>query len=886
MEQNTLKRRGVGLTGVDKDRSFGGYTLFCPLTSDTAHLVDIDGKEVHSWKLPGRIGRHARILPNGNLAVNTLRTTELTTKDGGPFPFPFFNKYGGGVMSELDPDGKVVRQFTDDLGHHDQYHYGDGRFIYTGLEALSPEDSAKVIGGVPGSEIDGITYADTINEVDEKGNLVWQWKVSERLPRDEYPLQAHYTREHYPLINSVIPMRDGKHILASLRSVSAVIIIERSTGNIVWKLGPEVLAQQHNATELDNGNILIFDNGAFRNGESITYTRAIEVDRQTKNIAWEYRDRSQMHNFFTPFMGSAQRLANGNTLLCESAFGRLFEVTKDGYVCWEFINPHFAPYPDQDTSKIFPGESNALFRAYRYSLEEIPWLKKKLGGTDGEAQASGILGGMSYPSHVSPISGVDNSQGYISPSVSSSIEVFGQTLSQISSQTGHDSHRARTDHPQLSALIQDGHGMFVFIGDAANLSFLQIIRRLVRDSLGPCVFTEDALQHLMVEAKPSDSSIWLVSIMDDAPVMPEEAEARYLVSWFFRSTSCVLNLFEEGQISESMASWYQKCSEEQEDKASVAVFFLIFAIGAQTCPENRDKEAEQYFNYGRFLTTSVIMDDISISAVQSNILITMYLLGASRRNAAFMYLGSAFRAAYALGIQRHDVNKHFKQSEYLVRERLWKVLRVLDLFMSASLGRPPSIHETRNTGTDENCSASNDLCAIFEDILTNIYSPQKVSNSHLERISEHHRQWANKFPLGLATDSIKQSKFIDEADGKETPNIGLCHLKEAYCWTIMLLARPSLTKSASKHMYKASQDMSQWEPSTTATEPDQVLAFSCVDSAVRTVDLLKVMGDNREIPKRLPFVVNSLFVAELVLGTAYFNDLDHIFPLEKSMVGV
>ncbi|KAH7260861.1 ASST-domain-containing protein [Fusarium redolens] len=392
MEQNTLKRRGVGLTGVDKDKSFGGYTLFCPLTSDIAHLVDIDGKEVHSWKLPGRIGRHARILPNGNLAVNTLRTTELTTKDGGPFPFPFFNKYGGGVMSELDPDGKVVRQFTDDLGHHDQYHYGDGRFLYTGLEALSPEDSAKVIGGVPGSEIDGITYADTINEVDENGNLVWQWKVSERLPRDEYPLQPHYTREHYPLINSVIPMRDGKHILASLRSVSAVIIIERSTGDIVWKLGPEILAQQHNATELDNGNILIFDNGAFRNGESITYTRAIQVDRQTKKIVWEYRDRSQMHNFFTPFMGSAQRLANGNTLLCESAFGRLFEVTQDGYVCWEFINPHFAPYPDQATAKIFPGESNALFRAYRYSLEEIPWLKKKLAGTDGEGQASGMLG--------------------------------------------------------------------------------------------------------------------------------------------------------------------------------------------------------------------------------------------------------------------------------------------------------------------------------------------------------------------------------------------------------------------------------------------------------------------------------------------------------------
>jgi hypothetical protein len=382
MEQNTLKRRAMGLTGVDKTKSFGGYVLFCPLTSSTAILVDNDGKEVHSWSLPGRVGRHCRLLPNGNLAVNTLRPE--IDEAVGPYPFPFFRKYGGGVMSELDVHSNIVRQFADPLGHHDQYHYGDGRILYTSLGALSKEDSAKVLGGVPGTEIHGITYADTIREVDAEGNLTWQWKVSERLPRDEFPLQPHYTREHYPLINSVLPMRDARYVLASMRSVSAVIIIERATGEIVWKLGPEVLAQQHNATELDNGNILIFDNGAFRAGESITYTRAIEVDRTTKTIVWEYRDRSQMHNFFTPFMGSAQRLGNENTLLCESAFGRIFEVTKDGYVCWEYVNPHFAAYPEEETRKIFPGESNALFRAYGYSADEIAVVLSALSdGTNG-----------------------------------------------------------------------------------------------------------------------------------------------------------------------------------------------------------------------------------------------------------------------------------------------------------------------------------------------------------------------------------------------------------------------------------------------------------------------------------------------------------------------
>ena len=48
---------------------------------------------------------------------------------------------------------------------------------------------------------------------------------------------------------------------------------------------------------------------------------------------WEYRD-PQAENFFTPFMGSVQGLPNGNTLITESAFGRIFEVTRSGQVPW------------------------------------------------------------------------------------------------------------------------------------------------------------------------------------------------------------------------------------------------------------------------------------------------------------------------------------------------------------------------------------------------------------------------------------------------------------------------------------------------------------------------------------------------------------------------
>lgn len=87
---------------------------------------------------------------------------------------------------------------------------------------------------------------------------------------------------------------------------------------------------------------------------------------------------------------------NGNILLCESVFGWLFEVIKDKYVCWEYINLYFVLYFDVVIVKIFLGELNVLFRVYRYSLEEILWLKKRLGfikGKSEEVDDKGLLWG-------------------------------------------------------------------------------------------------------------------------------------------------------------------------------------------------------------------------------------------------------------------------------------------------------------------------------------------------------------------------------------------------------------------------------------------------------------------------------------------------------------
>ena len=87
---------------------------------------------------------------------------------------------------------------------------------------------------------------------------------------------------------------------------------------------------------LENGHILVFDNGT-RRGSS----RLLEIDPTNGDVVWKF-EGTPPESFFSAWRGSSQRLPNGNTLICESERGRVFEVTHDGTLVWEFWNPEVA----------------------------------------------------------------------------------------------------------------------------------------------------------------------------------------------------------------------------------------------------------------------------------------------------------------------------------------------------------------------------------------------------------------------------------------------------------------------------------------------------------------------------------------------------------------
>jgi outer membrane protein assembly factor BamB len=158
-------------------------------------------------------------------------------------------------------------------------------------------------------------------------------------------------------------MPDG-NILISFRGTSTVAMIDRRSGEVYWRLGAPPLSGQHAPHILDNGNILLFDNGPHRVDETFPFSRVLEIDPETKQIVWQYRD-TPVWKFFSPRISNAQRLPNGNTLICEGSFGRIFEVTANGETVWEYVNPYFGGADSP------AAQENTVFRAYRYTADEI-----------------------------------------------------------------------------------------------------------------------------------------------------------------------------------------------------------------------------------------------------------------------------------------------------------------------------------------------------------------------------------------------------------------------------------------------------------------------------------------------------------------------------------
>jgi arylsulfotransferase ASST len=357
VDQNPIRRRGVGLRALDAARACPGLTLFAPAGGTEVHLIDLYGTEVHTWKMPYRPGLYGYLTDRGTLLYNGQIPNDTFV---GKSPFM------GGSILEMDWSGKVLWEVRRPDHHHDGRLLKNGNVILLCSRELPDEVARRVHGGRPGTEVDGKKiWADFLVETTTDGKVVWEWRTWDHLDPELDGLTAvQDERNEWTHANSVWEEANGD-LLVSFRNISTVIRIDRKSGQIVWKLGAPPLAGQHAPHRLSNGNLLIFDNGPHRLDESFPFSRVIEVNPATKEIVWKYQE-PRPFNFYSPRISNAQRLPNGNTLINEGVFGRFFEVTSAGDVVWEYVNPHFGP-----PSAAVKAQQNGVFRVYRYSEEEI-----------------------------------------------------------------------------------------------------------------------------------------------------------------------------------------------------------------------------------------------------------------------------------------------------------------------------------------------------------------------------------------------------------------------------------------------------------------------------------------------------------------------------------
>jgi hypothetical protein len=359
--------RKTGLTFHSPAHSFKGYTLVTPIAADFSVLLDMDGNVVQRWSMPGFRVFNARLLPHGTLlalcadADKTLPPPPQTTFDQPPPPFDqHIRRLGGAAthLRELDWHGKLTWQYLNPTIHHDFAREPNGHTL-TAEWVEIPEDIARnVRGGArrPREKFPRM-LSDDIVEIDADGKelrRIHLYELFDPLRDAICPLEQRWEWTH---LNSLAVMPDGD-ILVSCRSNSRVAIIERASCQFRWKYGAPDVYHQHHATPLERGTVQIFDNGMHRIG--MPFSRVVEVDPLTSKVVWEYGG-DPPEQFFSGHISGAERLPNGNVLICEGASGRVFEITQRGETVWEWVTPF---------TTTTQGRTRAwIFRVHRYAPE-------------------------------------------------------------------------------------------------------------------------------------------------------------------------------------------------------------------------------------------------------------------------------------------------------------------------------------------------------------------------------------------------------------------------------------------------------------------------------------------------------------------------------------
>jgi hypothetical protein len=404
----------TGTTVYDPSQTWNGYTVLSPLGTQAVIVIDMNGNVVKQWDgYNNSAGGPARIFPDGVVmsASGTnpphQESLELIQRD-----------FEGHVLWRFDHNQQIQSRDGTTIWSARQHHDWQRDDFPAGY--YSPGIKPSIEGGktlilthtnntrpnVATAQLED----DRLIEVSKNGDIAWEWLASDHIDELGFSEAARSAIKAAPGVNGARGSFDWLHInsatyvgpnhwfdegdqrfapnnvIISSRQASFLAIVGRD-GKIVWRLGPDFseskelrairqIIGQHHAHIIPKGlpgagNLMVFDNGGasgygFTNPTALNgsnafaraNSRVLEINPVTLELVWSYAGP----RFYASNISGAQRLPNGNTLITEGPNGRIFEVTKEGKIVWEYMYPQFTGAQS----------TNSVYRAYRLPYDWIP----------------------------------------------------------------------------------------------------------------------------------------------------------------------------------------------------------------------------------------------------------------------------------------------------------------------------------------------------------------------------------------------------------------------------------------------------------------------------------------------------------------------------------
>jgi hypothetical protein len=323
-------RAGRGARVLDEKAVFPGYTLVVYAGTCTCQLLTSQGEVVRSWTdQPCHRWEHAELLPDGDLVVVGARLDE----DKVPDPIE-----SGRYVMRLSWDGKVVWR-SEINAHHDVSLTPEGKLLTLVLNRRR----------IPDIDPDNDVADDLITLLSPDGKVLESASLYDMLSTSKVPFtfQTAGRKErdgrrivdlfHTNAVRSAaLPALEDKNpiyrrgaLLLTVRHQDELIVIDWPTRQLLWHWGRGVLSGPHEASMLENGHMLVFDNGLQRG-----WSRVLEIDPLDPARLTQFAPGPS--RFFSRVMGSCQRLGNGNTLIVNSEGGAAFELGPKGMPVWTY----------------------------------------------------------------------------------------------------------------------------------------------------------------------------------------------------------------------------------------------------------------------------------------------------------------------------------------------------------------------------------------------------------------------------------------------------------------------------------------------------------------------------------------------------------------------